>query len=91
MIKTMLADALFKHSSVTVGDGGGGGLIHALFVVLIVGICVGLIWAAGRWVITKMAAPAMAMTIWNGFFILVGLIIVVNFLLSLVGYGFIAN
>jgi len=69
--------------------GGGDGLVHALFLVLIIGICVALIWAVGRWFIQKLAAPALVMTIWNGFFILVGLIVVVNFLLSLAGHPFI--
>lgn len=68
---------------------GGDGLVHSLFVVLIIGLCVALIWAAGRWFIQKLAAPALVMTIWNGFFLLVGLIVVVNFLLSLTGHPFI--
>lgn len=69
--------------------GGGDGLVHQLFVVLIIGICVALIWAVGRWFIQKLNAPPLVMTIWNGFFILVGLIVVVNFLLSLTGHGFV--
>lgn len=69
--------------------GGGDGLVHELFVVLIIGICCALIWAVGRWFIQKLAAPALVMTIWNGFFLLVGLIVVVNFLLGLAGHPFI--
>lgn len=79
----ILADAFLK-------DPQAGGLIHGLFLVLIVVICVALIWAAGRWFIQKVAAPAVVMTVWNGFFILVGLVIIVNFLMSLLGHGFIA-
>jgi hypothetical protein len=81
-MNTFLADAL-------VVSGGGNGLIHGLFMILIIGICVGIVWWVGRWVITKLAAPAIAMTIWNGLFILVGAIIIINFLLSLAGHGFI--
>lgn len=69
--------------------GGGDGLVHQLFLVLIIGICVALIWAVGRWFIQKLAAPALVMTIWNGFFLLVGLIVVINFLLGLAGHSFI--
>lgn len=68
---------------------GGDGLVHSLFVVLIIGLCVALIWATGRWFIQKLTAPALVMIIWNGFFLLVGLIVVVNFLLSLTGHPFI--
>ena len=91
MSKIILADAFFKTSSVTVGDSGG--LVHACFVVLIIGICLAAIWFVGYLGITKLAAkypgPATVIGfIWNGFFILVGLIIVVNFLMSLIGRGF---
>lgn len=80
-MNTFLADAIVVS--------GGGGLIHSLFMILIVGICVLIVWAVGRWVITKFAAPAIAMTIWNGLFILIGAIVIINFLLSLGGHGFI--
>lgn len=85
---TLLADAFFRTSSVTISDGGG--LIHALFVIFIIGICALLLWAAGRWVIQKLAAPAIVMIVWTGFFLLLGLIVVLNFLLSTIGHGFMA-
>ena len=81
-------NTLFADARVVAGSGSG--LIHSLFMILIVGICVLIVWAVGRWVITKFAAPAIAMTIWNGLFILVGCIIIINFLLSLAGHGFIS-
>lgn len=67
----------------------GDGLVQNLVVALLVGICILLIWWVGRWFITKLAAPAIAMTIWTGIFILVGLIVAINFLMSLGGHGFI--
>lgn len=73
----------------TIRVAGGDGLIHDLFAVLIIAICVGIVWAVGRWFIVKLALPALVMTVWNGFFILVGAIVVINFLLSLSGHGFI--
>ena len=85
---TILADALFKTSSATVGDGEG--LIHALFLVLIIGVCIAIIWALGRWLIGAITQNPLAMKVWNGFFLIVGAIIVINFLMSLVGHGFIA-
>lgn len=64
----------------------GDGMIHQLLVVLIVGICVGIVWALGRWTITKFAAPAIIMTVWNGLFLFVGAICLINFLLGLAGH-----
>ena len=84
-MKILFADVL--------GNGNFGnstGLIHGLFLVLIIGICVAIIWGVGRWIITKITAAPTVMAVWNGFFILVGAIVVVNFLMSLVGHGFMA-
>ena len=67
----------------------GDGLIHQLFVVLMVGICVAIVWALGRWFIAKFAAPAIVMTCWNALFLLLGAIFVINFLLNLAGHPFI--
>lgn len=66
--------------------GSGDGLVHQLFLFLIIGLCVAVIWWAGRWFITKLALPAMAMTVWTGLFILIGVIVLLNFLLSLAGH-----
>jgi hypothetical protein len=86
-MNTLFADALVvAHAG---GGGSGAGLIHNLFVVLIIGICALLLWAAGRWAMIKFTAPPIVLTVWTGFFLLLGLIVVLNFLLSLVGYGFI--
>lgn len=62
------------------------GLVHSLMAVLIIGICVVLIYVAGAWFIRQVSAPPFAMTVWNGFFILVGLIVILNFLLGLDGH-----
>jgi hypothetical protein len=83
-------NTLFADAVVIGGGGSGSGLIHQLFVVLIIGICALLLWAAGRWVIAKIAAPAIVMTIWTGFFLLLGLIVVLNFLLGTVGHSFLS-
>ncbi len=71
------------------GGADGGGLVQLLLYALLIGICVGLIWWVGTWFISKLGGPPMAMTIWNGLFILIGLIIVINFLLGLGGRSFI--
>jgi hypothetical protein len=68
---------------------GGDGMIHKLLMVLIVGICVGIVFLVGRWFIQRPGVPAVAMTIWVGLFILVGAIVIINFLLGLGGHQFV--
>ena len=70
--------------------GSSGGLIHNLLFILVVGICVLAIWWVGTWFIGKLGAPGIVRTVWDGLFILVGLVVVINFLLGLTGHAFIA-
>jgi hypothetical protein len=74
---------------VALSTSDGGGLIHQLVLFLIIGICVAAIWAVGRWFIVKLALPPIAMTIWSGIFIILGLVVLINFLLGMTGHGFI--
>lgn len=69
--------------------GGGTGLIHSVFFILIIAVCLAIVWWLGDWIFKKMGVPAIVLTVWVGFFILIGAILVINFLLSLVGHGFI--
>ena len=65
--------------------GGGSGMLHGLLIFLLVGICVAAIWWVGTWFISKLALPVMAGTIWAGLFVLVGLIVLINFVMGLAG------
>ena len=67
----------------------GDGLVHQLMLVLIIGICVAIVWALGRWFIQKFGAPGIVMTVWNALFLLLGAIFIINFLLGLAGHPFI--
>ena len=69
--------------------GSGDGFVHQLIAILLIGICVGIVYAMGWWFLKRPPIPPVALTVWNGLFILVGGIIVINFLLSLGGHGFI--
>ncbi len=64
----------------------GEGLIHNLLMALIVMICGGILYMMGRYFFTREGVPGIAMTIWNGLFILVGGIVLINFLMSLAGH-----
>ena len=79
----MLAEK-FKLNS-----GGDDGFLKQLLSLLIVGICAGVVYAMGLWFAKRQSMPAMVLTVWNGLFVLVGGIIIINFLLSLTGNGFI--
>ncbi len=65
----------------------GEGLIHTLWVALLVMIAIGIIYAVGRLFLTKLfPAFPMAMMIWNGLFILIGAALAINFVMSLAGH-----
>ena len=63
----------------------GEGMVHSLLVILVIGICVLIVWWLGRYFITTLSAPPIVMTCWNGLFLLLGGLVIINFLLSLVG------
>lgn len=64
----------------------GSDMVRQLLIMLVIGICVLAIWFVGKWFIGKFGGPPLAMTFWNGLFVLLGLFVAVNFLLSLIGY-----
>ena len=73
--------------------GNGEGLVKDMFTLLIVGICLFIVWGLGYLLATKafkVANTSLAIIVWTGLFVLVAAIAVVNFLLSLIGHGFIA-
>jgi hypothetical protein len=69
--------------------GSGGGLVGQLLTMLFVLLAVLLIWAVGRWVGAKLKAPEVALTGWDILFVLIGLVLAVNLLMTLAGHGFI--
>ncbi len=77
-----------KPMLLTTVAAGGDNLIHNLFMVLIYGLCAAIVWALGRQGIKVFALAPVALQIWNGLFLLVGAVILINFLLSLVGHAF---
>ena len=69
--------------------GGGNGLASGLFGIFIA-ILIGLIlWGLGRYFFPRMGMPPMGMLIWNGLFVLIAAIIVINFLAGMAGHPFI--
>lgn len=66
----------------------GQDVVRSLFVLLIVVICVACIYFVGRWFLAKLA-NATALVVWDGLFLLIGLVVALNFLLGLVGRQFI--
>lgn len=65
---------------------GGDGFISQLLTLLVLGICVAIIYFMGNYFAKK--APPIALQIWNGLFVLIGGIIIINFLLGLTGHAF---
>jgi hypothetical protein len=79
-MQTQLADVLVL---------GGSGLSHNIFTIF-VAILIGLIvWALGRFFFPKFKMPEVGMMIWDGLFVLIGAIAVINFLAGLAGHSFV--
>ena len=69
---------------------GGSGLAHSAFVVFLA-VLIGLIlWGLGRYFFPKLGMPPMGMLIWDGLFVLIAAILVINFLAGMMGHSFIA-
>ena len=70
--------------------GGGTGLIHSIFVVGVLVVCALIIWWLVRKALTAFAAPPIAIKCWDGFILVCGAVVVLNFLLGLIDHQFIA-
>jgi len=81
MMQFILAAA---QTVVTSGDADG--LIHQLVWFLLVALCVGVVYAMGWYFFSKPPFPSVAMLVWNGLFVLVGGLVIINFLLSMFGH-----
>lgn len=66
---------------------GGGGFINGLLTLLLIGICLGLIYAVGRWFIGKFVLSELVQTCWAGLFLLILLVVVINFVMGLSGHA----
>lgn len=76
------------NTAIQLASISGEGLVRHLLVMLVIIICCAAIYYVGRIFIAKLA-NATALMVWDGFFLLIGLIVVLNFLLSLIGRPFI--
>lgn len=66
--------------------GKGEGLTRDIFVVFIC-ILIGLIlWGLGRYFFPKFSMPPFGMMVWDGLFVLIAAIVLINFLASLAGH-----
>ena len=70
----------------SISVGSGSGLVHALLWLLLVAICLGLIYGAGVWFIAALTGSAMARKVWDGIFIILGLVVIINFILGIGGH-----
>lgn len=64
----------------------GDSMIHSLMYVLIIGICLGIIWWLGNYVMARLGAPPMAATAWTIIFVVLICFALINFLLGMSGH-----
>ena len=81
----LLAEIRIGGSNVS----GSNDIVHAFLVLLVVGIAVLILYYAAKYFIALFEGPAIAIKILNAFLVLIGVIVAVNFLMSLIGHGFI--
>lgn len=79
----------FKLCTPIIAALSGDGMVNLLVFVLIIGICLLIVWWLGRYFLTKFGAPGIFLTCWNGLFVLLGGLCLINFLLGLVGKPFV--
>jgi hypothetical protein len=65
---------------------GGGGFVNGLLTLLLAGVCLGLIYAVGKWFIGKFGLPELVGTCWSGLFLLILLCVVINFVMGMGGH-----
>jgi hypothetical protein len=70
-------------------DINNSGIIGQLLVFFVVILCIGIVWALGHYGFPKLKLPGIVVTVWDCIFVLIGAIMLINFLLSLVGRQFI--
>lgn len=70
--------------------GSDKGFLNQLLTLLVIGICVGIVYLMGLYFIKRPSVPPVALTIWNGLFVLVGGVAIINFLMGLGGNAFIS-
>lgn len=68
---------------------GGEGFINQVLTLLLFGIAAGILFGMGYWFATRPKVPPIALQIWTGIFVLIGGIILLNFVMGLTGHGFI--
>lgn len=69
--------------------GDSTGLLNKLFVFLVILLAAAVLYGGGRWLLKKVVEAPIALIVWDCLWVLVGIIVVVNFLLSLIDKQFI--
>lgn len=65
---------------------GGEGLINQLLTFLLIALCVSIVYVMGWFFFRKPPVPPVVLFIWQGLFVLLGGLVIINFLLSLAGH-----
>lgn len=73
-------------ADIQIAGGGAGRNILVVFCIILIGL---IVWQLGRYFFPKLGAPAIVITVWDGLFVLIGAVAVINFLASLMGHPFI--
>jgi hypothetical protein len=72
-----------------IADISGSDALHTLLIVFLVVLCGLIIWWLGKTFFPKFGAPPILLTVWDFLFILLGALILINFLMGLAGHPFV--
>lgn len=64
----------------------GENIVRQMLILFVIVVCALILWAAGKWTIKAFEGGPKILKAWDGLFILVGVFVAINFLLSLIGY-----
>lgn len=66
----------------------GSGLIRGLLALLAMIVCCGLVWWLGKYLFGVAGFPAIVLTVWTALFVVIGVLVLINFIMGLFGKAF---
>lgn len=82
----LFASPVLADFAVNVGSGGLARGILVIFCAILIGL---ILWGLGHFFFPKLGMPAKGMLVWDGLFILIAALVIINFLAGMMGHPFI--
>lgn len=83
VMNTLTFGAVVPVFAEAIASGNFAKMAFSIFIWVVIGL---IVWGLGKFFFPKLGMPAMGMLIWDGLFILIAAILVINFLAGLAGH-----